>query len=84
MSDGEWFFILCIACASAFYFGDVFGTYKEGKMHRKKLDNCQNEIRKELSGITAKYILDKQGNYHGYYEGVYRGLRYCLGSLERM
>ena len=84
MSDGECFFILCVACASAFFIGNTLGAYKEGKTYRKKLDNYQNKIRKELSGITAKYILDKQGNYHGYYEGVYRGLMYFLGSLERM
>ena len=53
-------------------------------MYREELKNCQNEIRKEISGISAKYILDKQGNYHGYYEGVYRGLAYCLYWLERI
>ena len=82
MSDGEWFFILCIACATAFFYGSVFGAYKKGKAYQKKLDYCQNEIRKELSGITPKYILDKQGNYHGYYEGVYKGVTYCLYLIE--
>lgn len=84
MSDGEWFFILCIACVTAFIFGSMFGTYKEGEMYREELKNCQNEIRKEISSISAKYILDKQGNYHGYYEGVYRGLMCCLCWLERV
>jgi hypothetical protein len=84
MSDGEWFLILCIVCAAAFYFGGVFGAYKQGKMYREKLNNCQNAIRKELSGVTSRYILEKQGNYHGYYDGVYRGLTYCLYWLERI
>lgn len=84
MSDGEWFLILCIVCAGVYYFGYLFGTYKQSKMHREKLNNCQNVIRKELSGVTPKYILDKQGNYHGYYDGVYRGLTYCLSLIERM
>ena len=84
MSDGEWFLILCIVCAEAFYFGGVFGTYKQGKMYREKLNNCQNAIRKELSGVTSKYILEKQGNYHGYYEGAYRGFTYCLSLSERI
>lgn len=82
MSDGEWLFVLCIACAFAFFVGNIFGAYKEGKTYRKKLDNCQNKIRKELSGITSKYILEKQGNYHGYYEGVYKGVLYCLSWIE--
>lgn len=59
MSDGEWFLILCIVCAAAFYFGGVFGAYKQGKMYREKLNNCQNAIRKELSGVTSRDIFWK-------------------------
>ena len=84
MSRGEWFFILCAVCVLAFFAGLIFGSYKKEKAYREKIEDCQNKIRKELSTVTPKYILDKQGNYHGYYEGVYRGVLYCLSWIERL